>query len=263
MTAGATIEDRDAVIQVGMNDYISKPIDVYQMFATMAKWISVELILPAATHKFPVEDGIDESYLMELDGINCERGLRSADGNHQLYRKLLKMFLAGQQNFVQDFTLTLNSEKGKEMQQLAHSLKGVAGNIGAISVQEAADNLDELCTQKAATHDIQLQLQVVETELTRIFVSIEKALNKEKINKAKQAVIDISELQVELDALFQQVQQNNADAVDTIDHLMMATSAEEFRGQLAVVKKQIDRYDFDAALAELVLLSNKYDLGLD
>ena len=263
MTAGATIEDRDAVIQVGMNDYISKPIDVYQMFSTMAKWISVELILPAATHKFPVEDGIDESYLMELDGINCERGLRSADGNHQLYRKLLKMFLAGQQNFVQDFTLTLNSEKGKEMQQLAHSLKGVAGNIGAISVQEAADNLDELCTQKAATHDIQLQLQVVETELTRIFVSIEKALNKEKINKAKQAVIDISELQVELDALFQQVQQNNADAVDTIDHLMMATSAEEFRGQLAVVKKQIDRYDFDAALAELVLLSNKYDLGLD
>ncbi|MGL1933350.1 MAG: response regulator, partial [Desulfotalea sp.] len=40
MTANAMAGDREKVIKAGMNDHIAKPINVEDMFQTMAKWIT-------------------------------------------------------------------------------------------------------------------------------------------------------------------------------------------------------------------------------
>jgi CheY-like chemotaxis protein len=40
MTANAMVGDRDAALAAGMNDHIAKPINVDEMFATLARWIS-------------------------------------------------------------------------------------------------------------------------------------------------------------------------------------------------------------------------------
>ena len=42
MTANAMVGDRDRALQAGMNDYIDKPIDVDELFATLARWIRPE-----------------------------------------------------------------------------------------------------------------------------------------------------------------------------------------------------------------------------
>jgi len=40
MTAGAFAQDRDAAMAAGMNDYISKPINIDAMFATLVRWLA-------------------------------------------------------------------------------------------------------------------------------------------------------------------------------------------------------------------------------
>jgi CheY-like chemotaxis protein len=40
MTANAMVGDRDAALAAGMNDHIAKPINVNQMFATLARWVT-------------------------------------------------------------------------------------------------------------------------------------------------------------------------------------------------------------------------------
>lgn len=263
MTAGATIEDRNAAMQAGMNDYIAKPINVYEMFSTMARWISPELMVLAPVDKQygkVIEE--DETLLNDLVGIDLDIGLRSADGNHRLFRKLLKMFHEGQQNFVEHFNSALNKGDTDEMQRLAHTLKGVAGNIGASHVQKGSQGLEKLCKQKTAGKEIQQQLQTLETELMRVIVSIATAFDQEKNLRPEQSSFNLSGLHTEIQTLYQQLHKNNADAVDTIDILMQTCSDSGFRDQLQTVKKQIDRYDFDAALKQLVLLAGKYNLNL-
>lgn len=39
MTANVFPEDRRACLKVGMNDFIAKPIDPKNLFATLAKWL--------------------------------------------------------------------------------------------------------------------------------------------------------------------------------------------------------------------------------
>jgi CheY-like chemotaxis protein len=39
MTANAMAGDRDRAIAAGMNDHIAKPLNLGEMFATLAKWI--------------------------------------------------------------------------------------------------------------------------------------------------------------------------------------------------------------------------------
>ena len=39
MTANAMVGDREKVLAAGMNDHIAKPINVTEMFATLARWV--------------------------------------------------------------------------------------------------------------------------------------------------------------------------------------------------------------------------------
>jgi len=43
MTANAMVGDREKVLAAGMNDHIAKPINVTEMFATLARWVRPEL----------------------------------------------------------------------------------------------------------------------------------------------------------------------------------------------------------------------------
>jgi CheY-like chemotaxis protein len=40
MTANAMVGDRDAALAAGMNDHIAKPININEMFATLARWVT-------------------------------------------------------------------------------------------------------------------------------------------------------------------------------------------------------------------------------
>jgi CheY-like chemotaxis protein len=44
MTANAMVGDRDAALAAGMNDHIAKPINIDEMFATLARWVAASRV---------------------------------------------------------------------------------------------------------------------------------------------------------------------------------------------------------------------------
>jgi predicted ATPase/signal transduction histidine kinase/CheY-like chemotaxis protein/HPt (histidine-containing phosphotransfer) domain-containing protein len=154
MTANAMAGDRDKVLAVGMNDHIAKPLNVGEMFATIARWVrSGASADPIAMLK--------PSTLYDLPGIDTAGGLARCMDDEALYRKLLLRFAQAAGRFADDFMAAQNSADPIAATRSAHTLKGMAANLGIKGVQQAADELEDACTKNAVPAQIDLLLDRV------------------------------------------------------------------------------------------------------
>jgi len=84
-----------------------------------------------------------------LPGLNTADGLARVGGNRTLYLSLLRQFVDRHGDTVEQVTRAVASEDYTLAERLAHSLKGVAGNIGAGGVQSAAGLLEKAIRERS------------------------------------------------------------------------------------------------------------------
>ena len=135
MTANAMKEDRSKVIKAGMSDRITKPLNITQMFNTMAQWITPQDGTAADSTDDQPRGNSSTETVPELRGIDTRVGMAITMGNAKLYLKLLAKFRVGAGDFDQRFAAALADEDPTAATRAAHTLKGTAGNIGAQGVQ--------------------------------------------------------------------------------------------------------------------------------
>ena len=174
MTANTMRGDREKVLNAGMNDYIAKPINIADMFNTMAKWITAGRSLESneAEASDKKESGnvtsrasADHNELPDLPGINTELGLSMVQGKQAFYRKILLKFYDKYLNFDQTFRKALLAGDKESITLLAHSLKSIAGSIGAEAVQQAAISLEQACIDSEDDIDNKLSDVIVELQI--------------------------------------------------------------------------------------------------
>jgi HPt (histidine-containing phosphotransfer) domain-containing protein len=85
----------------------------------------------------------DEVALPEISGIRVADGLNRVAGNTRLYRDLLGQFAAKQGDASAQISTALESGDFKLAERIAHTVKGVAGNLGIPGVQSAAQKLEK------------------------------------------------------------------------------------------------------------------------
>ena len=149
MTAHATIEERQRCLAAGMNDHISKPIDPANLIETVRRFYRPAeepspLPMAAEPRRSEAHEGQDGDYLPPIDGLDATDGLSRVAGNRKLYRKLLRQFSEQQGGVMGQITAALDQGDRALAERLAHTLKGVAGNIGAKPIQSAAGALEKL-----------------------------------------------------------------------------------------------------------------------
>jgi CheY-like chemotaxis protein len=164
MTAHATIEERQRCLAAGMNDHISKPIDPGNLFETVGRFFqpATQPTAPAAdttpSHAPVAESGDD---LSNVPGLDIKDGLSRVAGNRKLYLKLLRQFTEQQGPAVGQIDSALAAGDASLAERLAHTLKGVAGNIGARLVHSAAGALEKLIRERAESQALEpAKLQV-------------------------------------------------------------------------------------------------------
>ncbi|MCB2226364.1 MAG: response regulator [Desulfarculaceae bacterium] len=145
MTANAMDGDREKALAAGMNDHVPKPIDPALLFASLIRWIKpgtrgfapeIPQDAAAATPAGPAPPGAE---LPEaIAGIDLAEGLNRVGGNRELYRSLLIELREGYAKAPAELAGHIEAGRKQEAQRLAHSIKGVAGNVGAVGLQAAA-----------------------------------------------------------------------------------------------------------------------------
>jgi CheY-like chemotaxis protein/HPt (histidine-containing phosphotransfer) domain-containing protein len=138
MTANAMSGDRDRCLAAGMNDHIAKPIDPDALFAALETWLRGSL--PAAARA----GGSGPSRLpAQLPGIDVADGLLRVSGNEALFRRLLAQFPDNQGECVARIREALAAGDREAAARHAHTLRGVAGNLGAKALADLSARVEQ------------------------------------------------------------------------------------------------------------------------
>jgi CheY-like chemotaxis protein len=140
MTANAMVGDRERALACGMNDHIAKPIDIDDMFATLARWIlprqqpqKVQSAAPAALD------------LHSLPGVDAAAALQRLHGNEKVFRRTLLRFFQANEDFVASFAATWAPTDPDPARRMAHDLQSVAGLLCMAEVRRSALALEHAC----------------------------------------------------------------------------------------------------------------------
>lgn len=178
MTAHATMEERQRCLAAGMNDHISKPIDPGVLFETVGRYFK-----PVETPSFPgnSQTARIESYapgageIPSVEGLDSKDGLARVAGNRKLYLKLLRQFMEEQGSAVTRIDTAFNDGDPVLAERLAHTLKGVAGNLGAGHVQTAAGTVEKLIHKRAAESEVKVAIQQLASALDPLVARLNTA----------------------------------------------------------------------------------------
>ncbi|MEN3297705.1 MAG: two-component system, sensor histidine kinase and response regulator [Burkholderiales bacterium] len=180
MTAHALATVRERCLQEGMQDYVTKPINPEQLYDTLARWLAASKIDDRALPAGVMSDQ-PASILPPLPGIDARLGLSQVAANAALYLKLLDRFRNSQRLAVADVRQAIASGLKPDAARRAHTLRSVAGSIGAREVQHAAETLERYLEETASAHlaDPMLtrHLQALDEPLSRVVAGLDSYFN--------------------------------------------------------------------------------------
>lgn len=141
MTANAFDRDREAAKQAGMDDYLSKPIDTRELVDTLLLHIGRRQrrsneTLPALEQKpAPEPDRI----------LDTAAAVERMGGDRELYFSLVPSLCDRLREL--DTQLQLPAEKlpPAELSQVLHTLRGMAGTMGACALAARAKAAEQIC----------------------------------------------------------------------------------------------------------------------
>ena len=186
-----------------------------------------------------------------LPGIDLRAGLQTTEGNQPLYLKLLRRFHEGQRYFEQNFREALRAGEQDTATRHAHTLKGLAGTIGARKLQEAARHLEAQSLAKANPGELESSLRHV-LEALGIVLDGLACLNNEPEARAN-ASDDLSGvlLRAQLEQLSQLLEEGDGEALTLLESLAESLSGEQRKSLLGSLESLVAAFDFDAAAREV------------
>jgi two-component system sensor histidine kinase/response regulator len=248
LSADAVTNVREECLEIGMNDFLTKPINPYVMLETIKKWIQpgqpVVLTRESADQKSPLSD--------DDGGIDVKLGISHVGGNRALYYDLLRQFLRNNKGFSKEAEINIRTDS-ERARRMIHTMKGLSATLGMTNLH-AVIMLLEIGVRNH--EDVSVLLLSTEQELTRVTRCIEKIIQGTATHvhaaNADRVIPSLLELERLLVA-------SNPDAVTFITRLGTIGGYEV---QLEELKAAVVDYKFDVALMLLEKLKENLEENL-
>nr|WP_315490328.1 response regulator [uncultured Rhodoferax sp.] len=182
MTANAMASDREKCQGAGMVDFVAKPIDPEVLYRALVRWIAPKhrantTRIESAVHA----DGLAATSpvlpeLPTIAGLDREAGIRRVLGNVQRYVAMLRGFVETQADAAAYIRAAVAAQDMQKATRLAHTLKGLAGNIAAPELVRDAEAVEQVLRRAAETANVVPLLGTLETALGKQVSAIRAAL---------------------------------------------------------------------------------------
>jgi HPt (histidine-containing phosphotransfer) domain-containing protein len=179
-------------------------------------------------------------------------GLNRVAGNRRLYRDLLGQFSAKQGAAAIEISTAVDSGNLKLAERIAHTVKGVAGNLGIVEVQSVAQKLEKALRAGERTVSALLvefakvmstQIQAIQKELPDSAAVRPEAQQTSPFDE-EAAVAAIARLRRLLEA-------SDSEAEESFRSLRDAVAGVIEKPYLDSLSASVADFDFDASLVKL------------
>jgi HPt (histidine-containing phosphotransfer) domain-containing protein len=253
-----------------MNDYVSKPIDPYLLYDVLLKWITLRYAGPDTElgNTLPIlETGEIIDDFPELPGVDVESGIMRVGRDRQFYRRMLLKFKESHFDDVNKIRQALKNDDVDAAIRLAHTLKGLAGSLGAEALRKASEELEKTIKNNDDSK-LGLSMDAFAAELTLVISSIslfDQTISNSSGIKA-QNISQIPEINNrEISTIFAKLKALMTDN-DTASWDLLADLADRLKGSrfdidLGPVRQALEQYDFDNGLEQLRELVDSLNLS--
>ena len=129
MTANTQEDDRAACIEAGMDDFVSKPVQLKELQIALQKSLGIEI----------KEEETSESEIPLLDTTQLDQ-LRAAD-QADTFREIISMYLEQTHSQLTELHTALADQNHEQTANIAHQIKGSSANLGASQLADACSDL--------------------------------------------------------------------------------------------------------------------------
>ena len=243
MTANAMAGDRERCLAAGMNDHIAKPFDVDQLFRTLQRWIRVD---HPQQEPAPAAEG--DAGLPTIAGLQLEAARQRLGGDTALLYRLLRRFGETQADAITRIRQALQAGERETAMRSAHTLKGLAGTIGAPTLALAAAELEAQLRDRHEEEAAQL-LPGLARELAALLERIARALAEcAPAAQEPATTIDPAALGAGLERLAALLRDDDGEAGRCLAELMPTLLGLGLQEPAARLQQLVGRYEYEQAL---------------
>ncbi len=170
MTAHVLAEFRIMSDKAGMDDFVTKPVDFYELNAIIKKNIPAYASVTA-----PASERSMLPYTEQRSVLNRKDALRRFGGNEELLFKIYSVFVNDTPAMREELRNSITESNYKDIVMHAHTFKSTCGTIGADFCNNIAGQLEQ-AAKKERIEDINSLFEELVQELDKITESINELI---------------------------------------------------------------------------------------
>ena len=246
LTAHASAEEGARCLREGMNGHLTKPIEPAALHGAVAYWSK------SAT----------AGKRWQISGIDTDQGLLQCAGNRPLYESLLQRFVQSLVHSPTELRQALDADDMTAAERRAHTLKGVAANLGAGVCSRLSAELEKMIRERQAVPVLLAQLATLEQHLNDLARAIGEALPAAPTAPQTSVVkVDPAQLQRVCRELAELLHSSNVEArllLKDQTTLLRSGLGEQFES----IQSLVQDFEFSQALTALYDAANAVQLEL-
>jgi PAS domain S-box-containing protein len=179
MTANAMKGDRDKCLEAGMDDYISKPVDLDQLAAILRHWGETirgvpQTISPPTQPPILPSQSASSAPLDEAP-IDLDRLHEISRGDQEFELELLETFMEDAVVYFEDIKHYIEIQDWVELSRRAHQLKGGSATVAVLSMPNIARQIESQANQQCpeGLEELVAELEMIFTRLHRFIVTLQ------------------------------------------------------------------------------------------